>query len=371
MIKTKGMNTTIELQKALISPPGDTIQETIEMLGMSQAELSERIGRPKEKINDVIKGREPISTETAFRLEKALGIPASFWINREKEYRKRKYEIDQQEKLAQQHYWLKEFPLREMKKQGWLSNVTDKNVLVNELLNFFGVASTQEWNRIYVSQEVSVAFRISLANTKSPHAISAWLRKGELEANKLKIADFDKAKFKNALSEIKYLVHDFPNNFAEKLQQICAQSGVVIVYVPALPKAPISGTSRWFHGKPLIQLSGRYRTDDHFWFTFYHEAGHILLHGKKDIFLENVKGTKIDQTKEEEANAFATKYLLKESELEEIINASPLNEDMIKTFADKFNTSSGVIIGRLQHHKLINWTEGNKLRQKIDLFADA
>jgi hypothetical protein len=46
-----------------------------------------------------------------------------------------------------------------------------------------------------------------------------------------------------------------------------------------------------------------------------------------------------------------------------------LKEDMIKAFADKFNTSSGVIIGRLQHHKLINWTEGNKLRQKIDLFA--
>lgn len=364
------MNITMELQKALLSPPGDTIQETIEEMGMSQAELAERIGRPKEKINDVIKGREPISTETAFRLEKVLGIPASFWINREKEYRKRVYEIEQQEKLAQQHDWLKGFPLRDMKKYGWLPNVKDKNILVGELLNFFGVASTHEWKRIYVAEEVSVAFRITLANTKSPHAMSAWLRKGELDAKKLKLANYDKIKFKNSLSEIKNLVRGFPDDFAEKLQQICAECGVAVVYVPTLPKAPISGASRWFHGKPLIQLSGRYRTDDHFWFTFYHEAGHILLHGKKDIFLENVEGTEIDKAKEDNANLFASKYLLKESELQEIIDTAPLNEVMIKAFADKFNTSAGVIIGRLQHLGLINWTLGNHLRQKVDLFAN-
>ncbi len=365
------MNTAIELQKALLSPPGDTIQETIDILGMSQAELAERIGRPKEKINDIIKGREPISTETAFRLEKVLGIPASFWINREKEYRKKLYEIDQQEKLKLQYDWLKKFPIKSMKKYGWLPNIKDKNLLVNELLSFFGVASPIEWRKIYVDQEISVAFRISLVNTKNPYAISAWLRKGELDANKLQVADYDKRKFKSALLEIKNLVHDFPSDFAIKLQQICAKCGVAVTYTPALPKAPISGASRWFHGKPLIQLSGRYKTDDHFWFTFYHEAGHIFLHGKKDIFLENVTGTSLDERKEEEANEFAAKFLLKKSECQEIIDAAPLDDNKIKAFADKFNTSTGVIIGRLQHLKILKWTEGNHLRQTVNLFDNS
>ena len=82
------MTDEIQIKKELLSPPGDTIQETLDETNMSQAELAERIGRPKEKVNDLIKGRERITTDTAYRLETVFGIPASFWINRENEYQK-------------------------------------------------------------------------------------------------------------------------------------------------------------------------------------------------------------------------------------------------------------------------------------------
>jgi len=143
---------------------------------------------------------------------------------------------------------------------------------------------------------------------------------------------------------------------------------VAVVFTPNLPKAPISGATRWFHNKPIIQLSGRYRTNDHFWFTFFHEAAHIILHGKKDIFLENVEGTLTDQTKEEEANAFAAKILMTEAQLQEILKTAPLTEHMIFEFAEKFRIPAGVIIGRLQHLKRIPFSMGNRFRQKIDLY---
>jgi Zn-dependent peptidase ImmA (M78 family) len=161
-----------------------------------------------------------------------------------------------------------------------------------------------------------------------------------------------------------------PDDFANQLQIICAQCGVAVVFTRNLPKAPISGASRWFHNKPIVQLSGRFKTNDHFWFTFFHEAAHIILHGKKDIFLENVEGTKIDQEKEEEANAFAAKILLTEGELQKIIDAAPFTEEVIYEFAEKFRTPAGVIIGRLQHLKLIPFHMGNGLRQKIDLWDE-
>ena len=94
----------IDIERSLLSPPGDTIQETLEIMGMSQAELAERMGRPKEKINDLIKGREPVTTATAFQLEKVLGIPAGFWLNREKEYRKKIYELGQKEKRKKRYF---------------------------------------------------------------------------------------------------------------------------------------------------------------------------------------------------------------------------------------------------------------------------
>lgn len=362
------MAATLEIAKSLLSPPGDTIQEHIDFIGMSQAELSERMGRPKEKINDIIKGRDPITTATAFQLEKVLGIPASFWLNREKTYRKELYELQQQEELEKEIDWLGSFPVNEMRKLRWLPNTKEKHILVDSLLKFFCIASADEWGRIYVDEEVSVAFRVSLAHTQSPHAISAWLRKGEIQAKEIEITEFDKKKFKETLAEIKELAFFMPIDFKNQLQKICAKCGVAVVFTQTLPKAPISGATRWFHNKPIIQLSGRFKTNDHFWFTFFHEAAHIILHGKKDIFLEDVKGTEIDQEKEEEANNFASKILLTENELQQIIEAAPLDEEKINDFANKFKTPAGVIIGRLQHLKLIPFHVGNEFRLKIDLF---
>lgn len=364
------MSASLKIAKSLLSPPGDTIQEHIDFTGMSQAELAERMGRPKEKINDIIKGREPITTATAFQLEKVLGIPAGFWLNREKNYRKELYMLHQREVLEQGKDWLSAFPIKKMQKLGWLPQTKAQYVLVDSLLKFFCVASPDEWQRIYMDKEVSVAFRVSLAHTSSPHAISTWLRKGEIQAEGMTIAEFDKKKFRKAFAAIKELAFLLPDNFSQQLQQVCAECGVALVFTQPLPRAPISGATRWFHQKPIIQLSGRFKTCDHFWFTFFHEAAHIILHGKKDIFLENVAGTEIDQEKEKEANAFAAKILLSENELQEILESAPWTKEKILAFSKKFRTPAGVIIGRLQHLKLIPFHNSFNLRQKINLFNE-
>jgi addiction module HigA family antidote len=362
------MATNLEIAKSLLSPPGDTIQEHIDFIGMNQAELAERMGRAKEKINDIIKGREPVTTATAFQLEKVLGIPASFWLNREKSYRKELYELEQQEKLEKEKGWVSAFPINAMQKFGWLPETKEINVLADHLLKFFSVASAEEWKRIYVDKKVSVAFRVSLEHTQNPYAISAWLRRGEIQAQNTTLEMFDKKKFRATMAEIKELAYLVPTDYPQQLQALCARCGVSVVFTQNLPKAPISGASRWYHGKPIIQLSGRYKTNDHFWFTFFHEAAHIILHGKKDIFLENVAGTEMDQHKEDEANTFAAKILLNESELKEIVDSNSFKPESILAFSKKFRTPPGVIVGRLQHLNHIPYNMGNALRQKVILF---
>jgi HTH-type transcriptional regulator/antitoxin HigA len=362
------MTTALELAKSLLSPPGDTVQEHIDFIGMSQAELAERMGRPKEKINDLIKGREALTIPTAFQLEKVLGIPANFWLTSEKSYRKELYELQQQEELEKEIDWLNLFPVNEMRKLTWLPDIKEKYVLVDELLKFFSVASAGEWERIYLDKKVSVAFRMSLAQTQSPYAISAWLRKGEIQAKEIQLAVFDKKKFKDALVKIKDLAFLMPIDYLQQLQDICTACGVALVFTQNLPKAPISGSARWFQQTPIIQLSGRITTNDRFWFTFFHEAAHLLLHGKKDIFLENVEGTAIDETKEQEANRFAAAMLIEDKNWKMILASLPISPSQITQFAQKFNVASGIIVGRLQHEKLISNTFGNELKQKVDLF---
>ncbi|GAB4325947.1 MAG: ImmA/IrrE family metallo-endopeptidase [Bacteroidales bacterium] len=362
------MSDKSDIARSVISPPGDTIKETLEYTGMNQAELAERMGRPKEKINDIIHGREPITTKTAFQLERVLGIPASFWINRENSYRKELYELQQEEEFEKKSKWLSLFPVREMKKLGWLPDTKEKHKLVDSLLKFFGIASPAEWEKIYIDNRVSVAFRTSLAFTSSPQAVSVWLRKGELQANEVHLQDYNKKGFKSALTQIKELAYLMPDDFSVRLQSICAKNGVAVVFTPQLPKAPISGATRWYHGKPLIQLSGRYKTNDHFWFTFFHEAAHILYHGKKEIFLESQDDTNPDPKKEEEADRFAANFLLSENEFKQITEQSELSENTIIEFAHKFRTPAGVIVGRLQRQGYIQYSQWNNLRQKIELF---
>ena len=179
-----------------------------------------------------------------------------------------------------------------------------------ELLAFFGFSNHKAWEEYYFKQQLKVAFRISLSQIQEPYAISAWLRKGELQAAELPANVYSEKKFKDALPKIKSIMASHPEGFFKQLQDICLDAGVKVVQTPSINKVPISGSTRWLNNTPLIQLTDHYPHNDSFWFTFFHEAGHILLHGKKDIFLEKVDYSDKNLEKEREADEFASKWTL-------------------------------------------------------------
>ncbi|NLT03299.1 MAG: ImmA/IrrE family metallo-endopeptidase [Bacteroidales bacterium] len=112
-------------------------------------------------------------------------------------------------------------------------------------------------------------------------------------------------------------------------------------------------------------MTGRYKRNDIFWFTFFHEAGHILLHGKKDVFLEQRDNTNLDSNNEREADEFAIKWTLSKEEEATIIEALPLDETTLTSFATKYNTHPAIIVGRLQHDKLIEQNRFNQFKEPV------
>ncbi len=189
---------------------------------------------------------------------------------------------------------------------------------------------------------------------------------GEHQAATLKAKPYSEKAFKEVLPEIKSIMANHPPDFFYQLQSLCANAGVKVVHTPCLPKAPVNGSTRWFKDTPLIQLTGRYKRNDIFWFTFFHEVAHILKHGKKDIFLEDIEYGDKDVKKEKEADAFAAEWILSVTEEREVVQAAPLNEEIVHYFAKKFNTHSAIIIGRLQHRGLIHPSEGRQFFEKIE-----
>jgi addiction module HigA family antidote len=350
---------------SVVFHPGETLAEKLEEMEMGPKEFALRTGKPEKTIIAVLKGESSITPDMAVQFENATRIPAHFWMNHQRGYdeyiAREKRQTVIQEALA----WAKQFPLADMIKKGWLPQVATIEEKTMEMLAFFGFSNHTAWEDYYFKQQLKVAFRISLAQTKEPYAISAWLRKGELQAAELEANDYSEKKFKEALPELKSIMANHPEGFFNKLQSICLEAGVKVVHTPCINKAPISGSTRWLNDTPFIQLTGRYNRNDSFWFTFFHEAGHILLHGKKDIFLENLDYSDKDFEKEKEADLFAVKWTMTDDEEAEILAAAPISEEDIRNFAKQFTTHPAIIIGRLQHKKLIPYSLGREYFEQV------
>lgn len=288
--------------------PGITLKEKLEEMGMGPKEFALRTGKPEKTITAVLKGNSSITADMAVQFENVTKIPAQFWMNHQRGYDEYIARVKRQEVIEKAVVWARNFPLLQMTKFGWVNSVSTEQEMATQLLAFFGVASPESWENYYCNQQLKVAFRISLKRTKDPYAISAWLRKGELSAQQIQVAPYSEKTFREILSDVKSLMPEQPDNFFQQLQDICQKAGVKVVRTPFLQKAPINGATRWINDTPLIQLTDGGQRDGKFRFSFFHEAGHILLHGKKEIFLEQIGCEDKDLAKEKEADEFAGKF---------------------------------------------------------------
>lgn len=304
------MTTVNEFYTDIAFHPGETLAEKLEELKMGPKEFAVRTGKPEKTIIAILNGNSSITPEMAILFESVLKIPANFWMK--SQFRFDEYKAREKRALALKDAkdWAKHFPFAEMVKCGWINAKTKPEEKAEELFHFFGLSSPNAWKDYFFNQQLKVAFRISLAQTKEPYAISAWIRQGEIQASEIQCGEYSEIQFKIALVEIKNLMISQPKNFFEQLQEICLSCGVKVVYTPCIKKAPLSGATRWIDNNPLIQLTEKHKQNERFWFTFFHEVGHILLHGKKDIFLEDIDYSEADLQKEKQANEFASEWTI-------------------------------------------------------------
>lgn len=342
-------------------PPGETLRDTLEALSMSQKELAQRTDLSTKHINQVIQGIAPITPETAISLERATGVAAGFWGRLEANYQARRARIEEESRLVADTAWLKSFPLKELITRNVLTDSRDGVVLLRQVFQFFGVASRSAWERLWLSPQA--AFRRSPAFQSDPYAVAAWLRLGELAAASIGCAPFDRQRFKALLADLRSLTRAEPARIPSEITSACAGVGVAVVYVTEVKGARVSGAARWLApDKAMIQLSNRYGREDHFWFSFYHEAGHLLEHGKRRAFVDDGE----DQGPEElEADRFAAEMLIPRDAASRLPSSRKLADAV--EFAENVGLSPGIVIGRLQREGSLSYRVGNHLRRPIPL----
>ena len=344
-------------------PPGWVLGERLEVQGISQAEFARRCGRSPKLISEIIAGKAPLEPTTALQFEKVLGVDASIWLGIESDYRLFKAREAEAEIAAAEPKWAERFPIREMVKLGVIEKPNSDADAVSLLLAFFGVASVHAWKARYSA--LNIAYRHSPSFESHEGALLVWLRLGERYATEQSCEDYNATDFKRATRQIRSLTLAPIEQALSKATKLCNEAGVALVLVPPLKGIAVSGAARWLSRKtPLLALSARHKSDDHFWFSFFHEAGHILLHGKNQVFVDSLRGK--HSNLENEADEWASNALISKMGWQNFVATRPRTKNAVLTFARKHGIAPGIVVGMLQHEHHLPWTHLNGLKVRYE-----
>lgn len=345
-----------------LSPPGCTVADILEERELSIDWLASILKSSDEFTSELLAGKHRITDDIAEILSEFIGSTPHFWKSRDEFYieclKDRARIMDSMDSCI---------PHRKMSEYGWIDAALDKDARIESLLRFFDSPNVVRWDKDYGASSSTYTFRTSKSFDSDPIAIASWLRRAEIEAELLPAQNWAPALFKSSLQEIRALTRQKdPIVFIPALKSICARSGVACVVIPPLPGCRASGASKLLKtGKALIAMSARHLSDDHFWFTFFHEAAHLLLHNGCSEFVDHDNQARSEDSMEKEANSFAQDILIPERHLEEMIRLPHTYNHVIK-FAAKIGTSHGIVVGQMQYLKIVrpNWLNQAKRRYR-------
>lgn len=364
------MATREEIHSDLAVPPGEFLAEVLEDLGMSQADLARRMGRPAQAINEIVRGTKSLTPETALQLERVVDVPAHIWLGLEAEYRLVLARQTEAKELTQETQLLEAFPYKEMAALSCVAPVRKAEDKVRELRRFFGVASLAQLGQV---PAYAPAFRVGGGPRRpSEYGLAAWLHCGYVQAREAEVAPFDEAKLRAMIPALRQLTLAPAETVASVLRAQLAECGVVFAIFPHFPKTYAHGATFWVtpRQKAVLLSSIRGKWADIFWFSLFHELGHLVLHGNA-TFVEVEGQRETRDSAEEEADAFARDALLPATEFAAFTGARDFSDTAITRFAASVTIHPGIVVGRLQHEALLGPSRCNQLRERYNLQTDA
>jgi HTH-type transcriptional regulator/antitoxin HigA len=337
---------------------GDFITEWMDDNGINAAELARRLGATRKHVSELLSGKAPLSHPLALAFERVTGVPARIWNQYESGYRTDLARHDETGELDRQYERAKTFPLKYLRQWGHITAAaTDRAGTVRQLLAVLGVASFAAFDDTW--SHGNVAYRRAAVGRDDTPALATWLALAERHHDGLRVVSpFDRAGLESLLPRLRTLTAADPNTAIGEAVTCLHDAGVMVCFIPAVPGLDIDGATRWVNRRPVIQLSLRGKTDDQFWFTLFHELGHVLLHGDKDLYLLGA------QTEAEtQANAFATEMLIPAAYLDRL----PRRRDIgaVEALARELGIGPSLVLGQAQR-LTGDFTWGHRIKRKLD-----
>lgn len=343
----------------IATPPGSTIKEQLESRIMSQKEFASRMGMSEKHISRLINGDVQLTPDVANRLEMVLGLPAKFWNNLETIYRDKLIKTEIENSMDADIQTLKKLPYKEMADNGWVPFTKHKTEKIIAMRKFFEVV---ELSRLEDRKLIpGIACRRQAITEKADYALIVWAQKAKLEARNKTVSNINLDLLIESLFQIRKITTLNPSEFCSKLDSTLADCGIAIVFLPHIGGSFLHGATFYDKNKIIIGLTVRGRDADKFWFSLFHEIGHIILgHVNQD-----------DTSEEDELQAddFAKEQLIPSKQFEQFIARNSFEKFDIVNFAKQIDIDPGIVVGRLQKDGYIEFSWHNDLKTKYMISA--
>lgn len=343
--------------------PGEYLEEHLEEREMSQAEFSRLSGLSPKLISTLISGSNPVTAETALRLENVLGVKAYIWTGMQSAWDIQKARESRVGELSEeQKSFLNILPTNEILKRFGGGGVKTDWEKYSLLLKFASIGDMNAWDAR--CQNLAVNHRKAKKGTSDDNYISCWLLLGEHKARQMSLPQYNRGKFVEAVREIRKLTVLGPEKFELDMKRLCREAGVALIFEKPLPKTLLFGSARWLDtGNPVIQMSLRMKFNDHFWWTFFHECGHVLLH-EGQTFADDKSSE--ENSKELEADLFSKETLVGNERFKVFALTKPRTKAQVKSFARSCGVHPGIVVGMLQHERVVPFTHMNDLKTQFE-----
>lgn len=344
------MNNYIEYNDKIAFHPGYYIKEILDDSGLTQEDFAKRLGTTPKNFSLLIRGEQSLSIDIAMKLSRMIGTSIAYWLNLQNAYDSLIAEFKSEEELVEERtvfecldykYFRDNFELPDLPRK--------KDEQIKRMREFLGVASLT----VFAKRDMAVSFRSASEEMTDANIVKAnvMVQIAINRALEVVAPKFNKSKFEEAIRYALTLTRNH-GEFYPLIRKAFMDAGVVLVILPNLPGSKINGaTKKLGNSNIMLMVNDRRLNADSFWFTLFHEIGHII-NGDYGISFEKEVG-KI----EDSADKYAEDMLIPPALYKEFVKQKKFDVQSICRFAEKIDRAPGIILGRLQNDKLVRFDD--------------
>ena len=335
------MSNYVEYKGRVAFHPGYYIEEIVDESGLSQQDFAKKLDTTPKNLSKLINGQQSLSVDMAVKLSRMLGTSLEYWLNLQNAYDSALVEFNSEACVEQEKKVLRTLRYGYFQKYFGLPDLPRQTLSqVDEVRKFLKISSLN----VLKSPDLSVSFRSS-CNEMDEDTICRANALVQIAVNSLSGVDapkYDRGLFKGA---VEFALSQTTNHdgFLPLVREALLKAGVVLVVLPNLPGSKVNGATKKIGSCILLMVNDRRHFADTFWFSLFHEMGHIL---NDDFGVSFEHG---DDEKEVVADKFAADSLIPANDYARFVSAGRFEALDVVRFAEEIDRDPGIVVGRLEN----------------------